>query len=96
MTDAAKKPAGFVSLTSLKQGPPDPKAALAELRHIYFNTTRKTIQHDFDHAIDLLKTLPTEEDREKATVYMEGIAQMRKDWTPRERKQAPTRKQRRP
>jgi hypothetical protein len=95
MTDAAKKPAGFVSLKSLKQGPPDPKAALAELRHIYFNTTRQTIQHDFDHAIDLLKTLPTEEDREKATVYMEGIAQMRKDWTPKARKPAPAKTPRR-
>ena len=31
-------------------------------------------------SIELLKSLPTEEDREKATVYMEGMAQMRKDW----------------
>jgi hypothetical protein len=75
-----KKPVGFVSLKSIKQGPPDPRAALAELRQIYFKTTKKTITHDFDHAIDLLKSLPTEEDREKATVYMEGIAQMRKEW----------------
>lgn len=71
---------GFVSLKSLKQGPPDPAAAIAEIRRIYFKTTRQTIDHDFDHAIELLKSLPTEEDRERATVYMEGIAQMRKDW----------------
>jgi hypothetical protein len=76
----AKSPDGFVSLTSLKQGPPESEAAIAEIRRIYFKTTRQTIEHDFAHAIELLKSLPTEEQRERATVYMEGIAQMRKDW----------------
>jgi len=76
----AKTPSGFVSLKSLKQGAPDPEAAIAEIRRIYFKTTRQTIEHDFDHAIELLKSLGTEEERERATVYMEGIAQMRKDW----------------
>ena len=79
----AKSPQGFISLKSLKQGPPDPAAALAEIRRIYFKTTRQTIEHDFDHAIELLKSLGTEEERERATVYMEGIAQMRKDWSAR-------------
>jgi hypothetical protein len=79
----AKAPGSFVPLKSLKQGPPDPDAAIAEIRRIYFKTTRRTIEHDFDHAIELLKTLPTEEQRERATVYMEGIAQMRKDWAGR-------------
>ena len=82
----AKPPGGFVSLTSLKQGPPDPDAAIAEIRRIYFKTTRQTIEHDFDHAIELLKRLPTEEQRERAAVYMEGIAQMRKDWAKRSEK----------
>lgn len=76
----AKSPAGFVSLTSLKKGPPDADAALAEIRRIYFKTTRQTIDNDFAHAIELLKSLGSEEERERATVYMEGIAQMRKDW----------------
>lgn len=76
----AKSPHGFVSLTSLKKGPPDSEAAIAEIRRIYFKTTRQTIEHDFAHAIELLRSLPTEEERERATVYMEGIAQMRKDW----------------
>jgi hypothetical protein len=74
----------FVPLTSLKPGEPrDPKAVLAEIRTIYFKTTKKTIEHDFDHAIELLKSLASEEDREKATVYMEGIAQMRREWSRR-------------
>lgn len=76
----AKLPAGFVSLQSLKKGPADPAAALAEIRRIYFKTTRHSIEHDLAHAIELLKSLGSEEEREKATVYMEGLAQMRKDW----------------
>ena len=71
---------GFVPLTSLKQGAPDPKAALGEIRRIYFKTTKKTIEHDIAHAIELLKSLPSEEEREKASVYMEGLAQMRREW----------------
>jgi hypothetical protein len=73
--------AGFIPLKSLKHGPPDPAAAVAEIRRIYFKTTRQTIQHDFAHAIELLKSLPTEEEREKARVYMDGLAQMRADWS---------------
>jgi hypothetical protein len=76
----------FVPLKSLKPGqPPDPKAVLAEIRTIYFRTTKKTIDHDFEHAIELLKSLASEEDRERATVYMEGIAQMRREWSKRRR-----------
>ena len=76
----AKSPAGFVSLKSIKQGPPDPASALADIRRIYFKTTRLTIDHDLAHAIVLLKSLPTEEDREKATVYMQGLAEMQRNW----------------
>ena len=71
----------FVPLKSLRPGEPaDPKAVLAEIRTIYFKTTKKTIEHDLAHAIELLKRLPSDEDREKATVYMEGLAQMRREW----------------
>jgi hypothetical protein len=76
----AKTPSGFVSLSSLKDGTPDPRAALAEIRKIYFATTRQTIDNDFAHAIELLQSLPSEEEREKASVYMEGIAQMQREW----------------
>src|SRR5207237_10824722 len=61
--------------------------ALAEIRRIYFNTTRQTIQNDLAHAIELLKSLPTEEEREKAAVYMDGLAQMRSDRARREKGQ---------
>lgn len=53
---------------------------LAEIRRLYFSTTRQTIQDDLAKALDLLKSMATEEERERAAVYMEGLAQMRSDW----------------
>jgi hypothetical protein len=53
----------------------------AEIRRLYFKTTRHTIQEDLAKALDLLKSMPSEEERERATVYMEGLAQMRRDWS---------------
>jgi hypothetical protein len=60
---------------------------LAEIRGLYFKTTAKTIERDFDRAIDLLKSIPLPEDRQRATVFMEGLAEMKKDW---KRKKRPT------
>ena len=82
----AKTHPGFVSLKSLKQGPADAAAALAEIRRIYFKTTRETVDHDFAHAIELLKSLPSEEERERATVYMQGLAEMQRNWAKRKKR----------
>ena len=72
---------GFIALKSLKQGgPPEPQAALTEIRRIYFNTTRQTIDNDLAHAIELLKSLPGEDWREKATVFMQGLSEMQREW----------------
>jgi hypothetical protein len=54
---------------------------LAEIRRLYFRTTRDTIHQDLARALDLLKSMASEDERERATVYMEGLAQMRKDWS---------------
>ena len=59
---------------------------LLEIRRLYFSTTAKTIQQDLEKALDLLKSMNTEEERERATVYMEGLAQMRKDWQGKKRR----------
>ena len=59
---------------------------LAEIRRLYFKTTRQTIQPDIEKALDLLKSMASEEERERATVYMEGLAQMRRDWSGRQKK----------
>ena len=53
----------------------------AEIRRLYFKATRQTIQQDLEKALDLLKSMASEEERERATVYMEGMAQMRRDWS---------------
>ena len=53
---------------------------LAEIRRLYFSTTKQTIQDDLAKALDLLKSMASEEERERATVYMEGMAQMRNEW----------------
>jgi hypothetical protein len=65
-------------MTSLKMLSADDK--LAEIRRLYFSTTKQTIQEDLAKALDLLKSMHTEEERERATVFMEGLAQMRSDW----------------
>jgi hypothetical protein len=61
----------------------DPADKLAEIRRLYFRTTPATILEDFDRAIDLIKSMETEAERERATVYMQGLAEMRKDFRPR-------------
>lgn len=75
-----RRPAGFVPLKAMTAGRPDPASALAEIRQIYFKTSRRTIDNDFAHAIELLKSLPDEDIRAKAHVYMEGLAEMSREW----------------
>lgn len=70
-----------IPLTSV-DSPRRPTAdLLAEIRLLYFKTTKATILRDFDRAIDLVKEIPDVEDRQKATVYLEGIAEMRKEFS---------------
>jgi hypothetical protein len=57
---------------------------LAEIKLLYFKATAATIDRDFARAIDLLKAMP-EQERERASVYMEGLAEMRKEFKGRGR-----------
>lgn len=52
---------------------------LTEIKRLYFKTTRATIDRDFDRAIDLVKAMP-EGERHRATVFMQGLAEMRKEF----------------
>jgi hypothetical protein len=52
----------------------------AEIKRLYYETTRQTIQQDLTKALDLLKSMASEEERERAAVYMDGLAQMRSEW----------------
>jgi hypothetical protein len=52
---------------------------LARLERLYYEATAATIADAFDEAIDLMKSLP-EADRERAAVYMEGLAEMKREF----------------
>jgi len=69
---------------------PDDK--LAEIKRLYYQTTAKTIQQDLARAVEILKSMSNEEERERAAVYMDGLAQMRSDWTRKRRQKKPSRR----
>ena len=62
-----------------------PDAKLAEIKRLYFAATRQTIQADLEKALDLLKSMESEDERERATVYMHGLNEMRRDWVKKKR-----------
>jgi len=64
---------------------------LAEIKRLYYQTSRATINQDFAKAVDLLKSLGSEEERERVAVYMDGLAQMRSDWSRGRKKKLKTR-----
>jgi hypothetical protein len=53
---------------------------LEEIRRLYFRATAATIDRDFARAIELLRAMPGEAARARAHVYMEGLAEMRREW----------------
>lgn len=65
-------------MTELKVFTPDDK--LAEIRRLYYAATKHTIRRDLERAMQLLKSMASEEERERAAVYMDGLSQMRSDW----------------
>ena len=81
-------------MTQLKMLSTDDK--IAEIRRLYFSTTKETIQRDLEKALDLLKSLGSEEERERATVFMEGMNEMRRDWAPKKKKPTGAAKPRKP
>ena len=52
----------------------------AEIKKLYYSTTKATIARDLARAVTLLKTLPDEEARQRVAVYMDGLSQMRSEW----------------
>ena len=61
---------------------------LDDIRKLYFAATAATIEADFDRAIDLVKAMASEEERERAVVFMQGLAEMKQQWA----KKPPTRR----
>ncbi len=54
---------------------------VAAIRDIYFRARPVTIEQDIARAIALLKSIESEEERERAAVFMDGLAQMRAEWS---------------
>ena len=55
--------------------------AIDEIKRLYYEATKATIGRDIERAIDLLKSLPDDDARQRAAVYMDGLSQMRSEWT---------------
>jgi hypothetical protein len=53
---------------------------LDEIKRLYHNAKPGTIARDLARAIALLKEMPSEEERERAAVFMDGLSQMRSEW----------------
>jgi len=53
---------------------------LAEIKRLYLQTTAATIGRDLARAVEILKSMDTEAERERAAVYMDGLSQMRSEW----------------
>lgn len=53
---------------------------LTEIKRLYYETSRATIGKDLAKAIELVKSLSSEEEREGVAVYMDGLSQMRSEW----------------
>jgi hypothetical protein len=56
---------------------------VSAIRRIYFETSGATIERDFARAIEILKAMGSDEERERAAVYMQGLSQMRTEWSAR-------------
>ena len=63
---------------------------LEEIKRLYHGARRRTIERDLARAIDLLKSMNSDDERQRAAVYMDGLSQMRSEWTTRSGKRRPT------
>jgi hypothetical protein len=53
---------------------------VAEIKRLYFATTRDTIERDLTRALDLLTRMASDEQRERVAGYMHGLAELKQEW----------------
>ena len=53
---------------------------VAEIKRLYFATTRDTIERDLTRALDLLTRMASDEQRERVAAYMHGLAELKQEW----------------
>ena len=59
---------------------PNKSRQVEQIKRLYYRTTATTVERDLNRAVAILKTLPDEETRARAAVYMDGLSQMRSEW----------------
>lgn len=57
-----------------------------EIKRLYYQTKADTIRRDLARAIELMTSMASEEERERAAVYMDGLSQMRSEWALRKKR----------
>jgi len=58
---------------------------LEAIKRLYYGARPSTIDRDLAQAIGILKSMASEEERERAAVFMDGLSQMRSQWRGGER-----------
>ena len=53
---------------------------IAQIKRLYHGTTAATVERDLAQAVEILKSLPDEDTRSRAAVFMDGLSQMRSEW----------------
>jgi hypothetical protein len=53
---------------------------IAKIERLYHDATAATVEKDLAQAVEILKTLPDEDTRARAAVFMDGLSQMRSEW----------------
>lgn len=68
---------------------PRARAAAEQIKQLYFTATKATIAADLERAIELLISLDSDDARERVAVYMDGLSQMRSEWSAAAKTTAP-------
>jgi hypothetical protein len=55
---------------------------LETIKRLYYGARPGTIDRELARAIEILKSMATEEERERAAVFMDGLSQLRSQWRP--------------
>ncbi len=56
---------------------------VSRIKELYLRASRHTIRRDLATAIEILKSMDTEDERQRAAVFMDGLSQLRSEWAAR-------------
>ncbi len=61
---------------------------VAQIKQLYFQAHPGTIERDLARAIEILKSIDTDEERERAAGFMDGLSELRAEWAGKRRRGA--------